>query len=72
MNKMDPTSVVSRQVVLKRVALMVAVLAAITFTSVRLRADTRSCGGQTVTVPFTDVMGSAFFCQIAEAYFSAL
>lgn len=72
MNNMNPTSVVSRQVVLKGAMLVVTVLAAITFTSVRLRADTRSCGGQMVTVPFTDVMGSAFFCQIAEAYFSGL
>ena len=24
------------------------------------------------TLPFTDVMGNIFFCQIAEAYFSGL
>ena len=38
----------------------------------RLKADTGSCGGTTVTLPFTDVMSSGFFCQIAEAYFSGL
>ena len=25
-----------------------------------------------ITLPFTDVMGNAFFCQIAAAYFSGL
>lgn len=40
--------------------------------SSRLRADSGSCSGQTVTLPFTDVAGSPFFCQIAEAYFSGL
>jgi len=69
MNNMNPTGVVSTQVILKRAALVVTVLAAITFTSAALGADTGSCGGQTVTVPFTDVMGSGFFCQIAAAYY---
>src|SRR6478736_7448460 len=41
-------------------------------TSTRLPADTGTCGGATVTLPFTDVMGNLFFCQIAEAYFSGL
>src|SRR5688572_31852897 len=40
--------------------------------STRLQADTGSCGGVTVTLPFTDVMGNPFFCQIAAAYFSGL
>jgi hypothetical protein len=38
----------------------------------RMKADTGSCGGATTTLPFTDVMGNPFFCQIAEAYFSGL
>src|SRR4029077_8780567 len=37
-----------------------------------LRADTGTCGGATITLPFSDVMSSPFFCQIAEAYFSGL
>ena len=41
-------------------------------TSSRLPADTGTCGGAMVTLPFTDVAGNAFFCQIAEAYFSGL
>jgi hypothetical protein len=37
-----------------------------------LRADTGACGGANVTLPFTDVAGNAFFCQIAAAYFAGL
>src|SRR6516164_9990596 len=40
--------------------------------SSRLPADTGMCGGAMTTVPFTDVMGNLFFCQIAEAFFSGL
>jgi hypothetical protein len=38
----------------------------------RLPADTGMCGGAMAAVPFTDVMGNIFFCQIAEAFFSGL
>jgi hypothetical protein len=41
-------------------------------TSYRLHADTGMCGGAMTTLPFTDVMGNLFFCQIAEAFFSGL
>lgn len=37
-----------------------------------LRADTGTCGGATTTLPFLDVTGNPFFCQIASAYFSGL
>jgi hypothetical protein len=37
-----------------------------------LRADTGNCGGGPFTLPFTDVSGNGFFCQIAAAYFSGL
>jgi hypothetical protein len=41
--------------------------------SSRLNADTGTCGGASVTLPFVDVSGgSIFFCSIAEAYFSGL
>src|SRR5262252_4867372 len=40
--------------------------------SSRLPADTGTCSGAMTTVPFTDVMGNIFFCQIAEAFFSGL
>jgi len=39
-------------------------------TSTRLPADTGTCSGAMVTLPFTDVSGNIFFCQIAEAWFS--
>src|SRR4029453_15102696 len=48
-------------------ALMVVLVA-----SSRMQADNGSCGGQTLTLPFTDVMGSIFFCQIAEIYFQGI
>ena len=51
------------------VVVMIVVLSA---ASTYLRADTGSCGGTSITLPFTDVMSSPFFCQIAEAYFSGL
>jgi len=42
-------------------------------TSSQLRADTGSCGGASVTLPFTDVASTnIFFCSIAEAYFAGL
>jgi hypothetical protein len=48
---------------------MVMIIAA----SARLKADTGTCGGASITLPFQDVpAGSVFFCSIAEAYFSGL
>ena len=56
-----------------RAALVIALMLIITIASSRLRADTGTCGGATITLPFTDVpAGNVFFCSIAEAYFSAL
>jgi hypothetical protein len=53
--------------------LVVSLMAWLTVLSTRLRANTGSCGGVSVTVPFTDVSSSnMFFCSIAEAYFSGL
>jgi outer membrane protein assembly factor BamB len=37
-----------------------------------LRADNGMCNGVNVTLPFLDVAGNAFFCQIAAAYFAGL
>jgi hypothetical protein len=47
-------------------------MASLTIVANRMKADTGTCGGVTITLPFTDVMGNAFFCQIAAAYFSGL
>ena len=55
-----------------RSALLISFILIITVGSSRLRADTGTCGGATTTLPFTDVMSSPFFCQIAEAFFSGL
>jgi hypothetical protein len=55
-----------------RAMALIALMALITAASSQLRADTGSCGGQTITLPFTDVAGSSLFCQIAQAYFTGL
>src|SRR5262249_57977882 len=55
-----------------RIVLLVSLIVNLTVLSTRHRADTGTCGGEMITLPFTDVMGSGFFCQIAEAYFSGL
>lgn len=55
-----------------RISSLVAFIVFLTLVSNRLQADTGICGGATVTLPFTDVMGNVFYCQIAEAYFSGL
>src|SRR6516164_6940519 len=57
---------------LKRALVLVQAIAFLASVSSQLRADTGTCGGVTTTVPFTDVMSSPFFCQIAEAFFSGL
>jgi hypothetical protein len=41
--------------------------------STRVQADTGTCGGASVTLPFTDVpAANVFFCSIAAAYYSGL
>src|SRR6185295_11310882 len=52
--------------------LVISVMANLTILSSKIQADTGSCGGVTSTLPFTDVQGNGFFCQIAQAYFSGL
>jgi hypothetical protein len=52
---------------------LVVALAVLVITSSHLSADTGTCGGAIVTIPFTDVASNnTFFCAIAEAYFSGL
>ncbi len=56
-----------------RAMILVAAMVIITAASTYMRADTGTCGGASITLPFTDVSsGNVFFCSIAEAYFSAL
>jgi hypothetical protein len=47
-------------------------LAVLVSASTRLPADTGTCGGTSTALPFTDLAGNVFFCQIAEALFSGL
>src|SRR5215467_9136130 len=55
-----------------RIVLLLSLIINLTVISTRHHADTGACGGQMITLPFTDVMSSPFFCQIAEAFFSGL
>jgi Repeat of unknown function (DUF6923)/S-layer homology domain len=57
---------------LRSAVILSLTIALLLLTSSRLPADTGTCGGAIVTLPFTDVGGNFFFCQIAEAYFSGL
>jgi hypothetical protein len=56
----------------RRATMLVAMILLLVAASSQLRADNGACGGAQVNLPFTDVMASPFFCQIAEAYFSGL
>jgi hypothetical protein len=53
-------------------AALVITLLLVTIASTHLRADSGICGGVTTTLPFTDIAGNPFFCEIAEAFFSEL
>ncbi len=57
---------------LRLASILLVTMSIIVLTSIRMPADTGTCGGATTTLPFTDVMGNIFFCDIAEAYFSGL
>lgn len=52
---------------------LIAAMLVLIVCSGALRADTGTCGGASITLPFTDVQESnIFFCSIAEAFFSGL
>ena len=56
-----------------RAALLISLLVNLTVISTRIQAATGTCGGASITLPFTDVPASnIFFCSIASAYFSGL
>lgn len=52
-------------------AVLLALVLALTLVP-RSRADSGTCSGQFITLPFTDVQGSAFFCFIAQLYFQGI
>lgn len=56
-----------------RILILVVVTITAVLASTRMNADTGTCGGSSLTLPFTDVPSSnVFFCSIAEAFFSGL
>jgi hypothetical protein len=57
---------------LRRATMLTALVLLLVVTSSQLRADSGTCSGAPVNLPFTDVQGNTFFCQIAAAYFSGL
>lgn len=57
----------------RRLPVLIAAVLVFVAASRMMRADTGTCGGQMVMLPFTDVAANnIFFCSIAEAYFSGL
>lgn len=57
----------------RRAMLLLAAMIVVTAASTHLRADMGTCGGASITLPFTDVpAANVFFCSIAEAYFAGL
>jgi hypothetical protein len=55
-----------------RLVVLLTLMASVGISS-RMRADTGTCGGQMITLPFTDVLSSnIFFCSIGSAYFTGL
>ena len=57
-----------------RATMLIVAMIVIIAASTSLKASqTGTCGGQTTTIPFDDVLpANVFFCSIAEVYFSAL
>src|SRR5689334_11549006 len=55
-----------------RIGILISLIVSLIAISSSLKADSGNCGGRIITLPFTDVAGNAFFCQIAGAYFSDL
>src|SRR5687768_4507802 len=63
----------TRKPLYRRALALVALMIMLTAASSQLRADTGTCNGQSLTLPFTDVPASnGFFCQIAQAFFTGL
>ena len=56
-----------------RALLLACAVILVASASSRLRADTGTCGGQMITLPFTDVpAANGFFCSIAQIYFQGI
>ena len=57
----------------RRAVSLILLIITLVIASTSMRADTGTCGGQMITLPFTDVPSSnTFICAIAGAYFSGL
>jgi len=54
------------------VLVLILTVIVLLLTSSRMPAQSGMCGGVNVMLPFNDVAGNPFFCQIAEAFFTGL
>jgi DNA-binding beta-propeller fold protein YncE len=66
------TETICNPIRVRRATMLVVMVLLIIAASSQLRADVGTCNGAQVNLPFTDVQGNGFFCQIAAAYFSGL
>jgi hypothetical protein len=55
-----------------RLSVLISLIIGLSILSGRIQADIGVCGSTILTLPFNDVEGRPFFCQIAAAYFSGL
>src|SRR6266404_1006734 len=63
----------SKQEIRHRALVLAQIFTILALASRLINADTGTCGGFMITLPFTDVSSAnIFFCSIAEAYFSGL
>jgi hypothetical protein len=60
-----------RRIIYKTITLIITVVILITL-STQMRASSDTCAGVNVNLPFEDITGNSFFCQIAAAYFAGL
>lgn len=61
------TRVISKKQCAIHATLLLTLILTLVFTSSRLQADTGTCGGANITLPFIDVQGNGFFCAIGSA-----
>jgi hypothetical protein len=60
-----------RRIIYKTTTLIITMTILIAL-SAQMRASSDTCAGVNVNLPFEDITGNSFFCQIAAAYFSGL
>src|SRR5436190_9777523 len=62
----------NRHRIIYKTTTLIITLAILITLSTQMRASSDTCAGVNVNLPFEDITGNSFFCQIAAAYFSGL